>query len=188
LSAWAQTSPANAAEQPAPTAPGDTMPASKTMLPDSHAAPASFTPIAASLTQNLYAELKATGEFTILIKALDATNLAGLLQTHPDLTLLAPTDAAFDALPPGKLDDLLKPANAAALQHLIVYHLIAAKVAPSEVEGHAPGPIKTAAGASVTFDGSNPVLKINDASVLQPGVAGSNGYIYVLDKVLTPPS
>jgi uncharacterized surface protein with fasciclin (FAS1) repeats len=187
-SAFAQTSPANNAGQPVPNVPGDTMPASKAILPDGHAAPAGFTPIAPSLTQNLYAELKATGEFTILIKALDATNLSGLIQTHPDLTLLAPTDAAFDALPPGKLDDLLKPANAAALQHLLVYHLIAAKVAPSEVEGHAPGPIKTAAGAPVTFDGTNPVLKINDANVLQAGVAGSNGYIYVLDKVLTPPS
>jgi uncharacterized surface protein with fasciclin (FAS1) repeats len=104
------------------------------------------------------------------------------------LTLLAPTDAAFDALPPGKLDDLLKPANAAQLQHLLVYHLIAVSVAPSEVEGHAAGPIKTAAGAPVTFDGTNPVLKINDANVLQAGVAASNGYIYVVDKVLTPPS
>jgi uncharacterized surface protein with fasciclin (FAS1) repeats len=180
-SAAAQTTPANTADQPAPNAPGDAMPADK-------AAPAAFTPIAPAPTENLYAELKGTGEFIILLKALDAANLSGLIQTHPGLTLLAPTDAAFNALPPGKLDDLMKPANAAQLQHLLVYHLIATSVAPSEVEGHAAGPIKTAAGAPVTFDGAKPVLKINDANVLQAGVAGSNGYIYVLDKVLTPPS
>jgi len=187
-SAVAQTPAANNAGQPPPDVPGDTMPASKAILPDGHAAPAGFTPIAPALNDNLYAELKATGEFTILLKALDAANLASLIQTHADLTLLAPTDAAFDALPPGKLADLMKPANAAELQHLLVYHLIAAKVAPSQVEGHAPGPIKTAGGAPVTFDGTNPVLKINDANVLQAGVVGSNGYIYVVDKVLTPPS
>jgi uncharacterized surface protein with fasciclin (FAS1) repeats len=187
-SAGAQTAPATTAAQPAPSATGDTMAADKATLPDSRAAPASYTPIAPSPTLNLYAELKGSGEFTILLKALDAANLSGLIQTHPGLTLLAPTDAAFNALPPGKLDDLLKPANAAQLQHLLVYHLIAASVPPSDVVGHAPGPIKTAAGAPVTFDGTTPVLKINDASVLQAGVAASNGYIYVLDKVLTPPS
>jgi uncharacterized surface protein with fasciclin (FAS1) repeats len=156
FSAVAQTPAANNAGQPPPDVPGDTMPASKAILPDGHAAPAGFTPIAPALNDNLYAELKATGEFTILL--------------------------------PGKLADLMKPANAAELQHLLVYHLIAAKVAPSQVEGHAPGPIKTAGGAPVTFDGTNPVLKINDANVLQAGVVGSNGYIYVVDKVLTPPS
>jgi uncharacterized surface protein with fasciclin (FAS1) repeats len=186
--AVAQTPPANSAGQATPDTSGDTMPTGKPTLSQGQAAPAGFTPIAPSPTENLYAELKATGEFTILLKALDAANLSGLIQTHADLTLLAPTDAAFAALAPGKLDDLMKPANAATLQHVLVYHLIAAKVAPSEVEGHAAGPIKTAAGATVTFDGTNPVLKINDTKVLQAGVAGSNGYIYVLDKVLTPPS
>ena len=190
-SAVAQTTPPNTTGAPASNMTGDTTPADKTTQPDASAAPttpAAFTPITPSTSQNLYDELKTSGQFTILLKALDAANLSTLIQTHADLTLLAPPDSAFNALPPGKLDDLLKPANAAQLQHLLVYHLIAASVAPSKVEGHAAGPIKTAAGPPVTFDGANPVLKINDAKVLQAGVAGSNGYIYVVDKVLTPPS
>src|SRR5580692_3152494 len=48
--------------------------------------------------------LKASGQFTILLKALDAANLTGFLQGAGPYTLLAPTDAAFNALPAGQLD------------------------------------------------------------------------------------
>jgi uncharacterized surface protein with fasciclin (FAS1) repeats len=83
---------------------------------------------------------------------------------------------------------LMDPANAAQLQALLTYHLINAKVTAADVEHHAAGPVPTVANKPVTFDGTGPVLKINDATVLQSGVPAANGTIYVVDKVLSPPA
>jgi uncharacterized surface protein with fasciclin (FAS1) repeats len=127
--------------------------------------------------------LRASGQFTILVKALDATALTSVLKRPGPLTLLAPTDAAFQAMPADQLASLMKPENAAQLQALLAYHLINSAVPPSKIQG-SKGPIRTASGASVQVDGSGATLKVNDANVI--GVtAVSNGTIYVVDKVLS---
>jgi uncharacterized surface protein with fasciclin (FAS1) repeats len=149
---------------------------------------ATYRPITPSASANIIAELTSAGEFTILLKALTAANLSTLIASHPNLTLIAPTDAAFAALPASQVAMLMDPANAAQLQALLTYHLINAKVTAADVEHHAAGPVPTVANKPVTFDGSGPILKINDATVLQSGVPASNGTIYVVDKVLTPPA
>jgi uncharacterized surface protein with fasciclin (FAS1) repeats len=129
--------------------------------------------------------LKASDQFTILGKALDATNLTGVLKRPGPLTLFAPTDAAFKALPPAELDDLLKPENAGRLQALLAYHVINAAVPPSAIQG-AKGPVRTVAGRDVQIDGSGAPIKINGANV-EGQASVSNGSIYVIDQVLTPP-
>ena len=134
---------------------------------------------------DLAATLKASGDFTILTKALDATNLTPVLKSQPNLTVLAPTDAAFKALPPGELDKLMLPENAPRLQKLLTYHVINARVDAAKIKG-AKGPMKTVAGVDVQIDGSADPIKINDASVTQVDVKASNGEIYVIDKVLIP--
>jgi len=129
--------------------------------------------------------LKASGQFTILVKALDATGLTPVLKSAGPLTVLAPTDAAFQALPAGELDELMKPDNAAKLQGILTYHVINASVPPTKITG-SKGPIPTVAGAPVQIDGSATPIKINDATVVaQAGV--SNGQIYAVDKVLMAP-
>ncbi len=143
-----------------------------------------FTPIRPTPGGNIIATLTASGEFTKLLAALQATNLTGLISTHPNLTLFAPTDAAFAALPPGQLDMLMK--SPPQLQAILTYHLVAATIKPTDVMGHAAGKVPTAAKKSVTLDGSGPTLKVDTASVLQPGVTAANGIIYPIDKVLTP--
>jgi uncharacterized surface protein with fasciclin (FAS1) repeats len=179
--------------------PGTTMSStSTTTAPGAYGAPVTSTtssttittyrPIVPSATANIIAELTSAGKFTILLKALTAANLSTLIASHPNLTLIAPTDAAFAALPASKVAMLMDPANAAQLQALLTYHLINAKVTAADVEHHAAGPVPTVANKPVTFDGSGPILKINDATVLQSGVPASNGTIYVVDKVLTPPA
>jgi uncharacterized surface protein with fasciclin (FAS1) repeats len=145
---------------------------------------AGFTPIQPMAGANIIAELKASGEFTKLLAALDATNLTGLISTHPNLTLFAPTDAAFAALPPGQLDMLMKSPQ--QLQAILTYHLVATTIKPSDILGHAAGKVPTAAKKDVTVDGSGPTIKVDAASVLQPGVTAANGVIYPIDKVLTP--
>ncbi len=126
--------------------------------------------------------LKASGQFTILVKALDASNLTSVLKTPGPLTILAPTDAAFQALPPGELDSLLKIDNAAKLQALLTYHLINAGVPMSKIQG-SKGPIRTVANTNVQIDGTVSPIRINDANVVGHA-AVSNGDIYAIDKVL----
>jgi uncharacterized surface protein with fasciclin (FAS1) repeats len=146
--------------------------------------------VAAAAPENLAAHgdiaetLQASGQFTILIKALDQTNLTAVLKTHRPLTLIAPTDAAFQALPAGQLDNLMKPENAQQLQSLLTYHVINAAAPLAKVEG-TKGSVATVNGAKVQIDGSGQVIKFNDADVTAMSTT-TNGSIYVVDKVLTP--
>jgi uncharacterized surface protein with fasciclin (FAS1) repeats len=161
-------------------------PAAAPDAPPAAAAPAA--PPAMSMTiapaGDIADTLKASGQFTILVKALDASNLTSVLKTAGPLTILAPTDAAFNALPAGQLANLMKIENAAQLQALLTYHLINAGVPTSKIQG-SKGPISTVAGTPVQIDGTGSMIMVNDASVVGHAVV-SNGDIYAIDKVLTP--
>ena len=152
------------------------------------AAPAAAAPAASIPSLNLGAHgdmadsLRASGQFTILVKALDATALTSVLKRPGPLTILAPTDAAFQALPADQLASLMKPENAAQLQAVLAYHLINTAVPPSKIEG-SKGPIRTASGADVQIDGRGATVKVNDANIVGASVV-SNGTIYAVDKVL----
>jgi uncharacterized surface protein with fasciclin (FAS1) repeats len=128
--------------------------------------------------------MKASGQFTILLKALDASNLTALLKSAGPLTILAPTDAAFNALPAGQVDNLLKVENAAQLQGLLVDHLVNAAVTPDKFKG-GKVPIRNVANVDLQFDGGVNPPTINGATVVAEGVA-TNGDIYAIDKVLVP--
>jgi len=153
-------------------------------------APAAPPPAAPAMSMSITpsgdiaATLKASGQFTILVKALDASNLTGVLKTAGPLTILAPTDAAFRALPAGQLDSLMKIENAAQLQALLTYHLINAAAPMTKVQG-SKGPIRTVANTEVQIDGTGSPIRINDANVVGHASV-SNGDIYAIDKVLTP--
>ena len=147
------------------------------------AAPA-YVPIVAK--GDLVETAKASGQFTTFVKALDKTNLTAVLKTNPNLTVFAPTDAAFAALPAGELDRLMKTENAGELQGLLVYHIVNAPVDTAKIKG-AKGPVQTVAGAELLLDGTDPAnLKANSATILQADVRASNGIIYVVDHVLSP--
>lgn len=128
--------------------------------------------------------LKASGQFTIFLKATDATNLTGFIKANKAETIFAPTDAAFAALPPGELDRIMAQPARAELQKLLIYHMINAKVPSSEFKG-AVRQAPTMAGLPVELDGGE-TLKVNDATIVQPDVLVSNGVIHVIDKVLSP--
>jgi len=151
------------------------------------AAPAASAPALTIAAHGDIADtLKASGQFTILVKALDATGLTPVLKSAGPLTIMAPTDAAFQALPADQLENLMKPDNAAQLQGILTYHVINAAVPPAKITG-SKGPIRTVAGSEVQIDGTGAVIKVNDATVLGE-VGVSNGTIYAVDKVLMAPS
>ena len=128
---------------------------------------------------------KAAGQFTTFVKALDKTNLTAVLKTNKNLTVFAPTDAAFAALPAGELDRLKKTENAGELQSLLVYHVVNANVDTAKIKG-AKGPVQTVAGKDLLLDGSGDSLKANSAAILQADVRTSNGILHVVDHVLSP--
>ncbi|MDO9334836.1 MAG: fasciclin domain-containing protein, partial [Caulobacter sp.] len=148
-------------------------------------APTAGAPTAGSLVAkgDIVDTLKASGKFTVLLRGLDATNLTTLLKTNKNLTLFAPTDAAFAALPDGELARL--EANPTELQKVLTYHLINASVDSSKVKG-AKGAIATVAGPQITLDGSGAAIMAGDATITQADVKATNGIVHVIDKVLMP--
>jgi len=157
-------------------------------VPTAAPAPAVATlPPSPQLTANgnLITTLKGSPHFTILSKALDATQLSGVLSATPGLTLFAPTDEAFRALPPAQLAALLDPKNVATLQQVMTYHLVNLRLDTAKFKG-AKGPVQSVERGNLVLDGSNPVLKVNDADIIQSDVQASNGIIQVVDKVLVP--
>ncbi|MFN3522336.1 MAG: fasciclin domain-containing protein [Phenylobacterium sp.] len=170
--AQAQTAPA------APT-PSETAPAAPAAE-----APAATTPKVVA-SGDIIETARASGQFKTFIKAADATNLTGLLKQTKNLTVFAPTDAAFAALPPGELDRLMLPENKAQLQKLLTYHIVNARLDAAKFAG-AKGPVPTVAGTNVEIDGSGDHVMVNDADVIQSDVMATNGIVHVIDKVLMP--
>ena len=169
-----------------PVAAQTAAPAAPAAPPAAAPAPPAPGPIPAASLQpagDIVDTLKGSPQFSILTKALDGSGLAALLKRPGPFTLIAPNDAAFQALPPAQLADLMKPENASQLQSLLIYHLINAAVPPAKIEG-TKGAVQTVARKDVEIDASAAPAKFNDANVLGQ-VAVSNGYIYVIDKVLT---
>jgi uncharacterized surface protein with fasciclin (FAS1) repeats len=172
-------------------APGDTAPPG---APAAVAPAAPATPTLPSIPKvtpgpDIYTTLKSSGQFTILVKALDQAGLAPILQRYPNLTFFAPTDAAMNALPPDVLTKLLAQNDTSAnqLQQILKYHLINAVVDSSKIKG-AKGPVNTVENTPVVFDGANPDdLLVNNADIIQADVKVANGgVINVIDKVLIP--
>jgi uncharacterized surface protein with fasciclin (FAS1) repeats len=176
MAARAQTPPAAA---PAPAAP-----APATAAP---AAPAPSTLPSPNLAAagDMMATLKANPHFSILVKALDAVNLSQILAATPQLTLFAPTDEAFAALPPGVEDALMKPANLPILQKILTYHLVHLDLDASKVKG-AKGPVTSVEGQPLQVDGFGSTPMVDSAHILQDGVQATNGWIYPVDKVMVP--
>jgi uncharacterized surface protein with fasciclin (FAS1) repeats len=134
---------------------------------------------------NLVTTLKASPDFTILSKALDATKMSGVLATTPGLTLFAPTDAAFKAMPSAQLSALLDPKNVPLLQQVLTYHLVHLDLDTAKFKG-AKGPVQSVEKGNLVLDGSGATPMVNNATIIQADVHASNGIIQVVDKVLIP--
>jgi len=135
-------------------------------------------------------------DHTTLVAAVKAAGLVDTLKGKGTFTVFAPTNAAFDALPAGTVDTLLKPENKAKLTGILTYHVIAAKddaatLVAAIKKGGGKAELKTVAGGSLSasLDGKDVILTDENggkARVTQADVFQSNGVIHVVDKVLLP--
>ncbi len=146
--------------------------------------PAASAPVAAS---DIVTTALAAGQFKTLVAAVQAAGLESTLRGAGPFTVFAPTDAAFAALPPGTVADLLKPENKAKLASILTYHVLSGKVPASAVAGKTTE-VATVQGKTVKVIGaSDGTVTVNGAKVVAADVNASNGVIHVIDKVILPP-
>lgn len=144
------------------------------------AAPAQAAQVAPA--GDLVDTLKASGQFTTFLRGIDSTNLTSVLKTYKNLTVFAPTDAAFQSMSEADLSKLMN--DKAALQKLLTHHIINAPVDSSKIKG-ARGPVPSVAQDQILLDGSEEgALKADGATIVQADVRATNGIVHVVDKVL----
>ena len=128
-------------------------------------------------------------DHTTLVAAVKAAGLVNTLESKGPFTVFAPTNAAFGKLPAGTVDNLVKPENKATLSKILTYHVVAGKLAASDLtEGKK---LKTVEGEQLTIKKSDGKVMIidskgNSSTVTIPNVNQSNGVIHVVDTVLMP--
>lgn len=130
----------------------------------------------------------AAGSFSTLLAAAEAAGLVGALKGDGPLTVFAPTDEAFAALPAGTVETLLMPENKDALAGVLKLHVIAgAKVKSGDLAGQTI--TATTLNGDLNVDGTDGVVLTapgSTATVVAADVAASNGIIHVIDTVLLP--
>jgi|SRR5271157_162920 len=126
----------------------------------------------------------AAGSFKTLAAALKAADLIDALKGEGPFTVFAPTDEAFNKLPAGTVEDLLKPGNKARLQSILKYHVVSGKVTAKQVMKM--NSAQTLDGQSVNIRVNNGAVMVNDATVTKADIQCSNGVIHVIDTVLLP--
>ena len=135
-------------------------------------------------------------DHTTLVAAVKAAGLVETLQGAGPFTVFAPTNEAFDKLPKGAVDNLLKPENKATLTKVLTYHVVAGRydskaIAALIKAGNGKATLKTVSGGELmlSMKGSGLVItdeKGNMAMVTIKDVYQSNGVIHVIDTVVMP--
>ncbi|TVQ54287.1 MAG: fasciclin domain-containing protein [Phycisphaerales bacterium] len=125
------------------------------------------------------------GQFNTLATALEAAGLVDALQGDGPFTVFAPTDEAFDKLPEGTLDELLKPESRDTLRLILTYHVVSGKVKAADVVGL--NAADTLSGQRISIAVNDGTVRLNDsARVTDVDIEASNGVIHIIDSVIMP--
>jgi len=135
-------------------------------------------------------------DHTTLVAAVKAAGLVDTLSGPGPFTVFAPTNEAFNKLPPGTVDTLLKPENKATLTKILTYHVVPGKISSAELNtkiksSSGKAMLKTVEGEELTAELSGDKIVLIDAkggksTVTIADVNQSNGVIHVVDTVLMP--
>lgn len=137
---------------------------------------------AAASKRNLVEVAQAAGNFQTLLTAAKAAGLVATLSGDTDLTVFAPTDAAFAKLPEGALDSLL--ADTDKLKAILLYHVVPGKVKAEDVVGLQWA--GTVQGQAIRVQAGDDGVMVDGAKVIATDIAASNGVIHVIDSVILP--
>ncbi|WNV75344.1 fasciclin domain-containing protein [Geodermatophilus sp. DSM 44513] len=123
-----------------------------------------------------------------LVQAVTAANLGDTLNTTDDITVIAPANPAFEALPAGTLETVL--ADNAQLTAILTHHVLQGRLSPDQLAGEQTD----INGDPVTITGSGEMFTIEGtvtgtpASVICGNVQTANATVYIVDQVLAPPA
>ena len=153
-----------------------------------------ITSFAQKATKNVVEVAVGSKDHTTLVAAIKAAGLVETLSGKGPFTVFAPTNAAFNKLPKGTVENLLKPENLKTLQGILTYHVVAGKLDSKAVvaaitAGKGKAVLTTVQGAKLTasLKGKSVVLtdeKGGVATVTAVDLDASNGVIHVIDGVL----
>ncbi|MGC1514415.1 MAG: fasciclin domain-containing protein [Maribacter sp.] len=149
-----------------------------------------------SQTETIVGVAAGNENFTTLVTAVKAADLVETLSSEGPFTVFAPVNSAFEALPAGTVESLLKPESKSALTGILTYHVVAGKYMAADVVKAIKGnngafPVKTVQGGTIilTLSGDKVMLKDekgNMATLAMADVAASNGVIHAIDAVVMP--
>lgn len=134
-------------------------------------------------TLDIVETAKAAGNFTTLLAAAEAADLVDALKGEGPLTVFAPTDDAFAALPEGTVAALLNDLD--ALTAILTYHVVPGAVTAAQVVKLTDAPTLNGSNVAITVTDDGKVM-INNATVIMTDIKTTNGIIHVIDAVLIP--
>lgn len=147
-------------------------------------------------TKNIVENAVNSKEHTTLVAAVKAAGLVETLQSAGPFTVFAPTNAAFNMLPAGTIDNLLMADSKPALTTVLTYHVVAGSWNASDIaklikDGNGTAQVKTVAGKNlwIMMEGKKIAIKDENGGVAYvtiKDVNQSNGVIHVIDHVLLP--
>ncbi len=126
---------------------------------------------------------KEAGSFNTLLAAVEAAGLTDALRAE-GLTVFAPTDEAFEKLPKGTVEELLKPENKEKLTTILTYHVVPGRVMAKQAAEAVAA--ETLQGTSVVFAEDDGHLRVSGARIAKADIEASNGVIHVIDEVIMP--
>ena len=151
--------------------------------------PAAETPGQSAVTddmsqRNVVQVAVGSPDHTTLVAAVKAAELVDVLSNVGPFTVFAPVNAAFEALPAGTVDNLMKPENKAALKNILEYHVYVGVIRENMIQDGMK--LNQVNSLDVILNKSGNDITVNGAKVIAT-VPAANGIVYVIDKVLLPP-
>ncbi len=147
-------------------------------------------------TPNIVGVASGNADFSTLVAAVGAAELVETLSGEGPFTVFAPTNAAFEKLPAGTVESLLKPENKEKLTAVLTYHVVAGKFEAAQVieainTNNGKFEVATVQGGKITLSLVDGNVILTDANggkstVVIPDVAASNGVIHAIDTVVMP--
>lgn len=130
-----------------------------------------------------------SADHTTLVAAVKAAELVETLKSKGPFTVFAPTNEAFNKLPAGTVDNLLKPENKTTLAKILTYHVVAGGMKSTDLKDGQK--LKTVQGEELTIGYKDNKWTVTDAkggvaNITIADVISSNGVTYVIDAVLMP--
>ncbi|MEO1003188.1 MAG: fasciclin domain-containing protein [Cyanobacteria bacterium J06638_7] len=135
--------------------------------------------------KNIVETAAADPRFSTLVAAVQAAGLQDGLASTDNITVFAPTNDAFAALPAGTVENLLLPENREQLSAILTYHVVPSKVMAADVSS---GDVPTLNGAELTIDVADGTVTVGGAEVIATDVKASNGVIHLVNRVILPPT